>query len=196
MGDMVARTLRAVADGDALLAPQPAMELLELIVRQLPTTQRVATINIDSSRLAQDGTLSDESTSDSPLDTGHNNDTDLDVSDSQPQVVRIGEFLVYLVLGRPALSPDDAFEPAVQKLPNAIVTLISRDLGDANGQWVTTCEWLAGLRGELKGEVMPLTAKERTDRRRQRILSVAGSVAVALISIIIVFYALTSWASS
>lgn len=194
MGDMVARTLRAVADGDALFAPQPAMELLELIVRQLPTTQRVATINIDSSRLAHDGTLIEQSMSDTPPNTIHDDSTN--VSGSQPRGMRVGEFLVYLVLGRPALSPDDAFEPAVQKLPNAIVTLISRDLGDANGQWVTTCEWLAGLRGELKGEVMPLTAKERTDRRRQRILSVAGSVAVTLISIIIVFYALTSWASS
>lgn len=180
MGNGVARTLREVADGDTLLAPQPAMELLELIVRQLPKSQRVTTLNIDAAQLSDDGTLIHGTESTTP----------------QPQEVRIGEFLVYLLLGRPALSADDAFEPAVQKLPNAIVALVSRDLGQADGQWVLHREWLDALQLQLNDDVMALTPQERAARRRQRLMSTSGAVAVALISTIVVVYAMTSWASS
>lgn len=174
-------TLRDIADSDALMSHIAALQTLELIARQVPRSQQPVELHLDEDTLASDGTF-----------TALHPDSVQTTAAS----TRFGEYLVFLIVGRMPISEQDAFEPAVQGFPQPIVTLISRDLGDSNGQWVSHDEWLSTLQRELDTKTTPLTAVEQANRLKSWAVAIGGALLVAAISTAIIIYALTSWASS
>lgn len=106
----------------------------------------------------------------------------------------LGRLLFELLVGRPPLSPQDAFEPHLRtQLEPSTIALVSSSCSDAPGQWPSAGDWSAELT-RIAGPLVAPPAPRRVagERRRRAILTVALAV-LAAVSLAVVLAAPSWW---
>ncbi len=106
----------------------------------------------------------------------------------------VGRLLFELLVGRPPLGAEDAFEPHLTStLPASTVALLARSCSDAPGQWPSVADWSAEL-ARVAGGQAPAEPPQRTAaRRRRRTAVVLAVVALVVLSVVVVALAPRWW---
>jgi hypothetical protein len=109
----------------------------------------------------------------------------------------LGRLLFQMMVGRPPLSADDAFEPHLRsRLEPSTIALVSSSCSDAPGQWPPAAAWSAELT-RIAGPLLAPPAPRRvaSERRRRAVLAIALAV-LAAVSLVVVLAAPSWWADA
>jgi hypothetical protein len=114
--------------------------------------------------------------------------------DPGPAGAAIGRLLFELLIGRPPLGREDAFEPAITvALAPEACALLARSCSEAEGQWPSVDEWVRTLEALAGGQAAPLPPSVVAQHRLRRALVTVGVVVLAACSVGAVLMAPTWW---
>lgn len=155
------------------------------VVRRQRAGRGPAVLQAADIRLHADGSV----TIDPPADRSAERDLDAGAA--------LGRLLFQMLVGRPPLSPQDAFEPHLRtQLEPSTIALVSSSCSEAPGQWPSADDWSAELT-RISGPLVTPPAPRRVagERRRRAVLAVALAV-LAAVSLAVVVAAPSWWSDA
>lgn len=183
------RTLASLAAEEAPLSPRRAAAVMVAVVRELE--RRDAAGPTDDPLRADDVVLAADGSVQVAGDGRPSGDGD---RSGVSAGAAVGRMLFLLLVGRPPLGPDDAFEPHLRaSLPAPAVALLARSCSPAPGQWPSVHDWAEPLADLAGGQAPPRPAAEVARLRRRRRLVAVAVVALLVISAVVVLLAPRWW---
>jgi len=190
------RSLRDLIDAEAPVPPGRAASVAVAVARHLERIedhgQDVGEIDPDAVVLREDGSVELHWGPATPRPEADPDGPRLGTAGG----AAIGRLLFELLIGRPPLGREDAFEPAVlAAYAPSTCSLLARSLSDAPGQWPDAAEWRAALESEAKGLAPPLPPDVVASDRRRRALVGLGVAVLAVATLVVLALAPGWWAS-
>jgi hypothetical protein len=106
----------------------------------------------------------------------------------------IGRLLFELLVGRPPLGRDDAFEPTLfAELGATLCALLARSFSDSPGQWPDASTWRSALEAHTRGLAPPPPPSVVRKERRRRVLIALGVALLALVTVVTLVLAPRWW---
>lgn len=192
------RSLRDLVDADAPLPPGRAASVMVAVARHV---ERVEASGRDAGELVADEVVLHADGSVELRRTPVPSPTTPGVPEDGPAMgtaggAATGRLLFELLVGRPPLGREDAFEPAiVSAFEPATCSLLARSLSESPGQWPRAAEWRRALEAETRGLAPPLPPREQASIRRRRLLVALGLVVLVTATVVVLVLAPTWWAS-
>ncbi len=188
------RSLAELAEAEAPMDPRRAAAVLLAVTRELERRRARGIVDehVDADRvlLGADGSVVLPDRHRSPV---------VETSELGPPVgteagAHVGRLYFLLLVGRPPLRRDDAFEPVVRNALSAEqCALLARSFADAPGQWPTVAEWQSELGAIAQGMAAAPPPREVAAARRRRALLVVGLVALVIVSVVVLLAAPRWW---
>lgn len=188
------RTLAELADAEAPMEHRRAAAVLLAVTRELERRRERGIVDEDldagSVLLGADGSVVLPRRRRGPVE---------EPSDLGPPIgtetgAAIGRLYFLLLVGRPPLRRDDAFEPVVRNVLTAEqCALLARSFADAPGQWPTVTEWHTALGEIARGMAASPPPRVLAAARRRRLLVVAGLVVLVVVTLVVVLAAPRWW---
>lgn len=188
------RSLAELAEAEAPMEPRRAAAVLLAVTRELERRRARGIVDeqLDADRvlLGADGSVVLPERRRGPV---------VETSELGPPVgteagAHVGRLYFLLLVGRPPLRRDDAFEPVVRNALTADqCALLARSFADAPGQWPTVAEWQSGLNDIARGMAAAPPPRQLAAARRRRVLVALGLVALVIASIVVLWAAPRWW---
>jgi hypothetical protein len=168
---------------DAPLTPRRAASVMVAVTRELehldPTGKSPIDLRADRIELAADGSVRITGTG-----TPH----------GVTAGAGVGRLLFELLVGRPPLGSEDAFEPHLcEALNPSTVSLLARSASPSPGQWPTVADWSAELALVAGGQAPPEPPSRATSKRRRRLALAVTLLLLASVTVLVLLLAPGWW---
>lgn len=187
------RTLAEVVRAEAPVSARRAASIMVAVARAVERAEtggrEVAPPTAATVVIAADGTVR----LDDPEIAGPRAGTGPTVTGSETGAA-IGRLLFELLVGRPPLGRDDAFEPTLlAELGTTVSSLLARSFSDSPGQWPDVATWRAALEAYAGGSAPPLPPAVVRKERLRRVGVALGVVVLALVTVVTLVLAPRWW---
>lgn len=177
------RTLASLVHDDAPLAPRRAASVMVAVCRELERADAAGhpctDVTAAAVRLAPDGSVR----------IGRSGS-----ADGVSAGASVGRLLFELLVGRPPLGTEDAFEPHLQaSLAPPVVAMVARSCAGSPGQWPSVAEWSVQLGALAGGQAPPLPPRRVMAIRRRRVAIAVALALLLAVSVVVVVLAPRWW---